>query len=278
VSLSSEALAALGGRVARVERVGGGDINEGWRVDFTDGRRSFVKTRADPGPGEYAAEAAGLRWLGAAGGLRVPDVRAVGGDFLELEWIDPGRLDAAGAAELGHGLAAVHAAGAGGFGGAAALRIGRLVVPNAGLPSWPEFYAERRLRPLAGPARLTERGARALERVCDRIEDLAGPPEPAARVHGDLWSGNVLAGEDGRPWLIDPIAHGGHREVDLAMLALFGGPPPGTLEAYREAAPLADGWEDRVGLWQLFPLLVHAVLFGGSYPGSVERIAVRYAG
>ncbi|MCA1689286.1 MAG: fructosamine kinase family protein [Actinobacteria bacterium] len=278
MSLSSDVLEALGGRVAGVERVGGGDINEGWRVVFTDGRRSFVKTRADPGVGEYAAEAAGLGWLKEAGGLQVPDVRAVGDDFLELDWIEPGRLDPAGAGELGRGLAAVHAAGAEGFGGPGPLRIGRLEVPNAGLPTWPEFYAERRLRPLAGAARLSGRGARALERVCDRIEDLAGPAEPVARVHGDLWSGNVLAGEDGRPWLIDPIAHGGHREVDLAMLALFGGPPPGTLEAYAQAAPLADGWEDRVGLWQLFPLLVHAVLFGGSYPAWVERIAVRYAG
>jgi fructosamine-3-kinase len=278
VSLSSEVLAALGGRVAGVERVGGGDINQAWRVSYDDGRRSFVKTRADPGPGEYAAEAAGLRWLREAGGLQVPDVRAVGEDFLELEWVAPGRLDAAGAQELGRGLAGVHAAGAPGFGGPGPLRIGRLVVPDDGLPRWPEFYAERRLRPLAGAARLSDRGARALERVCDRIEDLAGPAEPPARVHGDLWTGNVLAGEDGRPWLIDPIAHGGHREVDLAMLALFGGPPPGTLAAYAEAAPLADGWEDRVGLWQLFPLLVHAVLFGGSYPASVERIAVRYAG
>ncbi len=263
---------------ARASRVAGGDINEGWRVERPDGRRSFVKTRADPGPGEYAAEAAGLRWLGEARALRVPEVLAVGEDFLELEWIESGRLEAAGWAELGRGLAAVHAAGAPCFGSARPLRIGRLVLANDPIGDWPAFYAERRLLPLAAAARLSGRGARALERVCERIADLAGPAEPPARLHGDLWGGNVLAGCDGRPWLIDPVAYGGHREVDLAMLALFGGPPSRTLDAYLEAAPLAAGWEDRVGLWQLFPLLVHAALFGGSYGASVERIAVGYAG
>jgi fructosamine-3-kinase len=114
--------------------------------------------------------------------------------------------------------------------------------------------------------------------VCGRLGELSGPPEPPARIHGDLWSGNVLAGADGRPWLIDPAAYGGHREMDLAMLALFASPSPRTLAAYAEVAPLAAGHEDRVGLWQLFPLLVHAVLFGGVYGASAERIAARYAG
>lgn len=274
MSLPPEALAR--GDVAEVRRVGGGDINEGWRVLWADGQRSFVKTRADAGPGEYAAEAAGLRWLGNPRALRVPDVLGVGEDFLELEWIEEGRIDAAGVEELGRGLAGVHDAGAETFGGGAPLRLGRLVVPNAPLPTWAEFYAERRLLPLVEPARLSRRAARAVGRVCERLEDLAGPVEPPARVHGDLWSGNVLAGRDGRPWLIDPIAHGGHREVDLAMLDLFGGPR--IRDAYAEVAPPAAGWEDRVELWQLFPLLVHAALFGGSYGTSVERIAVGYAG
>jgi fructosamine-3-kinase len=112
--------------------------------------------------------------------------------------------------------------------------------------------------------------------VCERIADLAGPPEPPARLHGDLWGGNVLAGADGRARLIDPAAYGGHREVDLAMLRLFGAPSERVFAAYAEAAPLADGHDERVALWQLFPLLVHAALFGGSYGASVERAAVRY--
>ena len=124
---------------------------------------------------------------------------------------------------------------------------------------------------------LSSRGAAAVERVCDRMSELAGQPEPPARLHGDLWGGNVLAGADGGAWLIDPVAYGGHREVDLAMLHLFGAPSPRIFDAYREAAPLADGHEGRVDLWQLFPLLVHAALFGGHYGAQVEQVASRYA-
>jgi fructosamine-3-kinase len=112
--------------------------------------------------------------------------------------------------------------------------------------------------------------------VCGRIGEVGGPAEPPARLHGDLWGGNVLAGADGRPWLIDPAAYGGHREIDLAMLRLFGGASERVFAAYEEVSPLAEGWRERVELWQLFPLLVHAVLFGGAYVESVRRVARRY--
>jgi fructosamine-3-kinase len=262
--------------VAR-RRVGGGDINEGWQVELADGRRVFMKTRPGAPPGEYETEAAGLRWLAEPGALRVPEVVDVSDEHLALEWIDTGRLDAPGEEELGRGLARLHAAGAAAFGGPRPLRIGPLELPNHPAEDWPSFYAERRLRPLLPAARLAAGGARAVERVCERLPELAGPPEPPARLHGDLWSGNVLAGRDGRPWLIDPAAYGGHREVDLAMLKLFGSPSPRTMAAYEETAPLADGHEERVQLWQLFPLLVHAALFGGGYGASAERVARRYA-
>jgi fructosamine-3-kinase len=109
------------------------------------------------------------------------------------------------------------------------------------------------------------------------MDELAGPPEPPARLHGDLWSGNVIAGADGRARLVDPAAHGGHREVDLAMLRLFGGPSERCFAAYDEAAPLAPGHADRVALFQLLPLLVHAVLFGGSYGARVASDIARWA-
>ncbi|MCW2967614.1 MAG: Fructosamine/Ketosamine-3-kinase, partial [Solirubrobacteraceae bacterium] len=121
-------------------------------------------------------------------------------------------------------------------------------------------------------AGLSAGGRRAVEDVCERMADLAGPPEPPARLHGDLWGGNV----HGRH-LIDPAAYGGHREVDLAMLALFGWPGDRFLAAYEEIAPLATGHEDRVALYQLLPLLVHAALFGGGYAASAERAARIYA-
>jgi fructosamine-3-kinase len=285
---------ATGRRVVHARRVGGGCINEGWQVEFEDGERAFVKTRQDVPAGEYETEAAALRWLAQPGAVRLPRVLGLsdeGTRLLALEWIDEGVLDSAGAEELGRGLAALHAAGAERLGqpppGAPAgdagpLRIGPLALPNDPAPDWPTFYVERRLRPLVRRAldagSLSAGGAAAVERVCDRMEDLAGPPEPPARLHGDLWGGNVLAGADGRGWLIDPAAYGGHREVDLAMLRLFGAPSPRILAAYEEASPLAAGHEERVGLWQLFPLLVHTVLFGGHYGASVESTAQRYAG
>jgi fructosamine-3-kinase len=292
-ALAAAAGAALGSKVRGGRAVSGGDLNDAWRIELADGRTVFVKTAPDAPPGGYAAEAAGLRWLAEPGTLAVPEVLAVVDDgaprLLALEWIDEGRLDAGGEEELGRGLAVLHRAGADGFGGspeasgaAVPLRIGPIELPNGPAAGWPDLYAEHRLRPLARRAaerRALPDGTEALiDRVCERLPELAGPPEPPARLHGDLWSGNVMADTAGRPHLIDPAAYGGHREVDLAMLRLFGGPGERCFAAYAEVAPLAAGHEDRVELWQLFPLLVHAVLFGGGYGSSVARIARRYAG
>ena len=153
---------------------------------------------------------------------------------------------------------------------------------SSDLPDWPAFYGEQRLLTLARIARergaLSAVGVQAVERVCARLGELCGPPEPPARLHGDLWWGNVMGDEQGRPWLIDPSAYGGNREVDLAMLRLFGAPSERLFAAYGEQWPLAQGWQERVGLYQLLPLLVHALLFGGSYRQSAERMARRYAG
>jgi fructosamine-3-kinase len=297
VSLEVAVAEATGREVRGLRRVGGGDINDAYAAELDDGARAFVKTRADAPEGEYPAEAAGLRWLGEPGGVRVPEVLGVRDEpprLLALEWLDEG--GGGDEASLGRGLALVHRAGADAFGAVAprdappdaagddsplapTLRIGPLALPDDPLPDWPSFYAERRLRPLLAPARdrgaLSAEGVRAVESVCERIADLAGPPEPPARLHGDLWSGNVLW-SGGRPYVIDPVAYGGHREVDLTMLRLFGSPGPRFLAAYEDVAPLAPGHQDRVGLYQLFPLLVHAVLFGGGYGSSVERAARRY--
>ncbi|MEV0296356.1 fructosamine kinase family protein [Nocardia sp. NPDC050710] len=134
-------------------------------------------------------------------------------------------------------------------------------------PGWPRWYAERRLAPyLPRAARhLGADGTRLIEQLIDRVETLAGPPEPPARIHGDLWAGNIRWSRD-HARLIDPAAHGGHRETDLAMLALFGAPHlDRMLAAYREIRPLAEGWRERLPLHQLHPLLVHVVLFGDSY-------------
>jgi fructosamine-3-kinase len=273
---------------SEARRVGGGDINEAWHVRLNGGE-AFVKTRTDAGEGEYALEAAGLSWLGEPGALRVPRAIDVADDYLALEWVEPGRLSVEGAEELGRGLAATHAAGAPCFGDpgfrerlGVQARIGSLRLPNEPSDDWASFYVQRRLLPLARIAdrrgALTSAGIADVELVCERLDGLAGPVEPPARLHGDLWSGNVHADAHGRPWLIDPSAYGGHREVDLAMLRLFGVPSERVFAAYEEVTPLADGWHERVGLWQLLPLLVHAVLFGGSYRAEAERVARSYAG
>jgi fructosamine-3-kinase len=273
--------------VRDARRVGGGDINEAYRVELADGTPAFVKTRSQSIPGEYAAEAAGLAWLAEPGPVRTPAVLDLGEDYLVLEWVEPGRLSEHGAEELGRALAGTHLAGAAAFGAPPGEKegtegFGSLRLSNEPAEDWPSFYAERRLAPLARTAcsrgSLSQAGERAVMAVCERIGELCGPPEPPSRLHGDLWSGNVMAGADGRAWLIDPSCYGGHREMDLAMLSLFGAPSPRILDAYQEAAPLAEGWEERVELCQLAPLLVHAALFGGSYGAAAERAARRYAG
>jgi fructosamine-3-kinase len=254
------------------------------RVTLVDGRTVVVK---DGERAAVAAEAAGLRWLGAAGGAPVPAVLDVDDGRMVTEFVAGGAPGSRAAEELGRGLARMHAAGAPAFGaappgGPADARIGAAPMRNAPAPSWPEWYAADRLLPYLRTARdagtLTGGAVREVEAVADRLPGLAGPMEPPARLHGDLWSGNVLWSPAGAV-LIDPAAHGGHRETDLAMLALFGCPHLDTvLAAYDEAAPLAAGWRDRVPLQQLFPLLVHVVLFGGGYAAqamSAARAALR---
>jgi fructosamine-3-kinase len=259
-----------GSEVVSRRRVPGGDINDAFRVELADGRIVFVKQRPR---GAFAVEAAGLRWL-AEGPLRVPEVIEVGEDHLALGWVDSAPRAADFDEQLGRGLAQLHALGADRF-GAERTVIGSIEVPEPACGDWPAYYAQARLEPLLRMAGLDDPAP--VERVIARIDDLCGPAEPPARLHGDLWSGNVMSGPDGSPWLVDPAAYGGHREIDLAMLSLFGAPGPAFLGAYQEVAPLADGHAARVALYQLLPLLVHAVLFGGHYGAAAERAARQYA-
>ena len=278
----SDALAArLGSAVVRSSTVTGGDIHAAHRVQLRDGRDVFVKTNAAPEPTMFSCEASGLAWLAQAAALRTPRVLAVsdGGAgepaFLALEWIESGARGRAFDEALGRGLAQLHRATPPGFGLSADNYIATLPQANGPLPSWPRFYAERRLLPqLARAARsgLASAQLRAgIERVVERIDQLCGPAEPPARLHGDLWGGNALCDASGAPVLIDPAVYGGHREVDLAMMRLFGGFGPRCFDAYAEVHPFADGHHERVALYQLYPLLVHVNLFGGSYVQQVER-------
>ena len=274
--------AALGVAPARARVVAGGDVNRALRVDLVDGRSVFVKH----GGGDasmYGAEAGGLAWLAEPGALRVPRVLAVGDDdapFLAIEWLERGRPGPRHDEVLGRGLAALHGAGAERFGLDGPGYVGPLDVPNAPAPDWAAFYGDRRLRPLAAMAErrgsLPDGWRARIEALADRLPDLVGPPEPPARLHGDLWSGNVMTLADGCPALVDPAAYGGHREIDLAMLRLFGGASARFEAAYDEAHPLAPGWRERVPLMQALPLLVHVILFGGGYVGALGDVLDRH--
>ena len=205
----------------------------------------------------------------------MPDVLAADDGCLILRWVEPGRPSADAASGFGRALAATHQAGATSYGGDTDGFIARLPMLNKPAPTWAEFFAQRRVLPYLKLARDTGASpptTRSASRASSaKLAELV-PEEPPARLHGDLWNGNVLWGTEQRVWVIDPAAHGGHRETDLAMLALFGLPHlPRVLDAYAEASPLADGWQDRAGVHQLFPLLVHACLFGGGYGAAPAR-------
>ena len=282
-AIAQRAEALLGTAVAATSPVAGGDICTSTRLRLSDGRSALIKTRPHAPADFFATEAAGLRWLAESvpsGGADVPEVLAVEDDCLVLGWVESGKSTPEAAERFGRALAATHAAGSPVFGSESGTdgSIGTLPMPQRTAPTWPEFFATRRILPYLKLARdrgnITETDATAVEGVVRRIVDLAGPDEPPARLHGDLWGGNLVWGADDRVWLIDPAAYGGHRETDLAMLALFGAPQlPRILDAYDEAAPLADGWHDRVPLHQLFPLLVHACLFGGGYGARAGEAA-----
>ncbi len=279
MSRAGEAVTAITGAPVQAATPRGGI----WVAELADGR-TVVAKRGESGQAE--AEAAGLRWLRVPGGPPVPQVHGHDERWLVTEYVPAGRLDGAAAERLGRQLATLHAAGAPAFGapppsGPKQAWIGQAPMINVAGEQWPQWYAEHRVLPYLRSAvdrgAVDRAGARAVQEVCAQIEELAGPAEPPARLHGDLWSGNVHAGADGRGWLLDPAAHGGHRETDLAMLALFGHPHlERVLTGYQAATPLAPGWRTRVPLHQLFPLLVHAVLFGGGY-GAGAAAAARAA-
>jgi fructosamine-3-kinase len=260
--------------------VAGGDVCTSTRVRLSDGSSALVKTRAGAPDGFFAAEARGLDWLAEPGVIDVAHVLAVEQDCLVLRWIEPARPSPESAAKLGRSLARLHACGAKEFGAEQDGFIASLPLPNKTAPTWPEFFATRRVLPYlklaADRSHIGGADVEAIEGLIGRLTELAGPEEPPARIHGDLWSGNVVwSTEHGT--LIDPAAHGGHRETDLAMLALFGLPHLQRLvDAYQDENPLADGWEERQPLHQLFPLLVHAALFGGHYGERAGEAARRF--
>ncbi len=258
-------------------------VRRRWRDDAD----VFVKRRPSSTPEAYAYEAASLEWLRQAhddhDGCPVPWVRDIGTDHLTLDFIATATPTSSTARTFGAQLANTHQSGADAFGELPHKHtrsfIADLELPEGTWETFGSFYAQARVRPLTEQARatgaLTPNEAKLLQELAEALETedsrLIGPAEPIARLHGDLWSGNVL-------WrrrdcvLIDPSAHGGHRESDLAMLMLFGLPHlDDVLDAYNEHWPLAPGYQQRIPLHQIYPLLVHAILFGGSYGTAAAK-------
>ncbi len=280
VNLQSHVAAALDADVIAMTPLGGGDVADSYRVLLDDGTTVFAKTKAAAVPGFFITEAAGLAWLRDAAAVAVPAVLAVSDEpaFLIQEWIEPGYPTATTEADLGMALAELHDSGAPHFGREDRRSTGSRGLPNEPCGTWAEFYATQRLIPLARLAHdghaLPTSAIDSLEKVAERIDELVGPDEPPARLHGDLWGGNRLVGAGGVSWLIDPAAHGGHREFDLAMMRLFGGFGEDCYAAYQGIAPLADGWVERIPLHQLAPLVVHSIKFGGAYvPATQQALA-----
>lgn len=248
---------------------------------------TFTKSSAAPA-GFYEVEAAGLRWLAAAGpgAVRVVGVREVGPGRIVLDRVETARPTRRAAEEFGAALARTHAAGAPAFGagpegwpGDGFIGVQQLSLRPE--PAWGHFYAEQRLLPYARAAHaighLDTAGLQTVQGVADRLAGgVFDDGRPPARIHGDLWAGNVLWSPEGVV-LIDPAAHGGHPLTDLAMLALFGAPHLDVvLDAYAEAAGLDEGWRDLLDLHQLHPLLVHAVTHSPAYGAQAVQVAERY--
>ncbi len=281
------ALEGAGGAPARItgsEAVGGGCINPSARVETVDGDVFFLKWNEAAPADMFAAEADGLGALRDADALRVPTVlghgSAAGTGWLLLEFVPRGRPAPDYAEAMGRGLARLHAAAAGGWGWHRDNFIGSLPQANDPADDWITFWRERRLLPQLRRAReggyLGGSRARILDRLLDGLDDVLEGAEDdgPALLHGDLWGGNAYPGPRGEPVIIDPAAYRGHGEVDLAMSELFGGFPDGYLEAYREARGLPPAYRShRRACYQLYYLLVHVNLFGGSYEAGSLRAA-----
>lgn len=284
-----EAIERLFGVVPRGggSTVAGGSINRASRLELADGRTVFCKENSLRHAGLFEGEARGLVALRAADGPRVPEVYGYFDDgssqFLLIEWIEPGRRDAAFFLRFGRELAAMHRANRSArCGFDRDNHIGATEQRNGWLDGWHEFFAERRIEFQVRLARdrglLDAAAAASADRLASRLAGLLPDLDDgeASILHGDLWGGNYLVGDSGEPVLIDPAVYYGHREADLAMTELFGGFGGAFYTAYEEEWPLEPGYRDRRDIYNLYHLLNHLNLFGGSYLGQCLSILRRH--
>lgn len=292
-----QAITTLFGETIRIvsrRPVHGGDINESYCLSLSDGTAVFMKCNTLKNLSFFEAEAKGLEALRKANAIGVPKALAIGIDkaqrmsFFLMEYLER-------AAKLtkyweiyGSGLATLHRADCTEFAEAGQGRpfgfthgnyIGASPQINTPKENWITFYRECRLLPQIKMAeKYFDSGTRKqCTKLLDHLDSYLTEPEFPSLIHGDLWSGNSICGPDGKAWILDPAAYVGHYEAELAMTELFGGNPDSFYGAYNEVTPIDSGYQDRRDLYNLYHLLNHLNLFGGSYRGSVQRILNRYA-
>lgn len=287
------ALCSLFGEGTKIETtrpISGGDINEAYGLTLTDGKCIFMKTNTKKNLSFFTAEAAGLAAIARTRAIGTPHILGMGTDesrggysFLLLEFISGKSRSRNYWEDFARQLAAMHRASTAGlvsdgkYGFDSDNYIGRHDQINTGHDSWTSFFRDCRLEPQFQDAApyFDREDQKRIIRFLDHVDEMLVEPEYPSLLHGDLWGGNVITGNDGSAWLIDPAVYVGHAEADIAMTQLFGGFPPAFYDAYQEAAPLQPGYERRRDVYNLYHLLNHLNLFGRMYLPEVRRIVGR---
>ena len=261
----------------------GGSINRCYQIEHGK-KMFFLKLNSSKElPAMFIAEAEGLKRIRQTNTIKVPEVICYGSSadeqFLVLEWIENGIVSDVSQENLGRGLAQLHKSTQLQFGLDHNNYMGSLAQLNNRHYSWNEFFIEQRLKP---QVELGKKNGLLAAEILDQFEllynklDSLYPAEKPALVHGDLWSGNYLINNSAQALLIDPAISYSNREVDIAMTTLFGGFSKYFYDAYNEVFPLQKGWEQRLDLWNLYPLLIHVNLFGTSYLDGVKHNLAKF--
>lgn len=271
-----------GWQIRQASSVRGGDINEAFALQTDKGRFFLKLNEAQNFPGMFAAEAEGLAALQKHFSLKVPQVVAVGEagniQYLLLEWLQTTSHTAQSWESFGYALAQMHRTTNEQFGWSQSNYLGSIKMSNDWCNNWSEFYSNNRLLPLVkmlrDQAAFSVKEVEQAEAFCKTLSSRL-PAEPPALLHGDLWSGNasaVKAGDEITVAIYDPAVYYGHREIDIALTQLFGGFSSLFYNSYNEVYPLQSGWQQRLPVFQLSHLLLHAVLFGGGYISRCKEI------
>lgn len=269
--------------INQVSSLSGGDINDVYLLESGQEKWVLKVNSRQKFPGMFEAEKAGLGELAKNDSIKVAQPILIGESkeqsYLLLDYISQGPKTNSFWENFGEQLAQLHRVSNPQFGLDYDNYIGSLKQYNKQHNSWSDFYIHQRLEPqleMAINSGFLKGSLRTFERLYDKMDNLF-PQEPPALLHGDLWSGNFICGENETPWLIDPATYYGHREMDIGMMHLFGGFDQSLFDVYNNITPLESGWQERIPLTQLYPLLVHVNLFGEGYVGSVKSILNRFA-